>query len=143
MSPQVSDDIESICRKCGDVWHVVVAMVDGKVVKVQCKECGGLHRYRPPAGAAPRASSGRRRSSGGGGRGSRARPTPASAQPLVEVDPTRPVRPYRMTERFAAGDRVAHPTFGEGVVERVVGPQKIQVFFPGGRRVLVHARPAA
>ena len=25
MTPAVGADIESICRKCGDVWHVVVA----------------------------------------------------------------------------------------------------------------------
>ena len=55
MSAGVGADIESICSKCGDVWHVVVAKVGETVVKVQCKECGGYHRYRTAGGkAAPR-----------------------------------------------------------------------------------------
>jgi hypothetical protein len=39
-------------------------------------------------------------------------------------------------------DRIEHPTLGAGVVERVLGVGKIQVFFAGGSRVLVHGRPA-
>lgn len=54
--PEVGADIESICRKCGDVWHVVVAKVGDQIAKVQCKQCNGLHRHKPP-GAPPFAGS--------------------------------------------------------------------------------------
>ena len=48
--PRVAADIESLCSKCGDVWHVVVAMDKGQVIKVQCKQCQGYHRYQAAQG---------------------------------------------------------------------------------------------
>ena len=51
MSAGVGADVESLCSKCGDVWHVVVAKDGDKIVKVQCKQCSGYHRYRSPHGA--------------------------------------------------------------------------------------------
>jgi len=132
-TPKVGADIESICGRCGDVWHVVVAMVGSEGAKVVCKQCGRQHRYRPPGGAA---RSPRRKRSGH----SRAKSQPASAEPLVPVDSSRPLRRYQIAESYAVGDRITHRTFGDGVVELEVGPQKIQVFFPGGRRVLAHER---
>jgi hypothetical protein len=51
MSAAVGADIESLCSKCGDVWHVVVAKDGEKIVKVLCKQCGGYHRYKPVHGA--------------------------------------------------------------------------------------------
>lgn len=140
----VGADIESICRKCGDVWHVVVAKVGARIAKVQCKQCGGSHRYRPPDGVVPIRGS-------RGETGKRAEKAPAarplgkstSQAPLVVVDLSKPLRTYRIDETFAAGDRLQHRTFGEGVVELIVGPQKIQVFFPDGRRILAHDRPSA
>ncbi len=40
--------IETRCSRCDDVTgHVIVAMVDGEVVKVECRACGSVHKYRP------------------------------------------------------------------------------------------------
>lgn len=145
VSPLVGADIESICGKCGDVWHVVVAKVGEEIAKVQCKQCGGTHRHRPPGGAPPRVRASRATATE---RASGSKP-PATAAPkaeegpLVEADPSRPPRPYRPTESYAASDRVEHPTFGSGVVELSPGPGKIQVFFPSGRRILAAAKAAS
>ena len=35
MSYPVGADIEALCGKCGDTWHVVVALVNGKIAKVE------------------------------------------------------------------------------------------------------------
>jgi hypothetical protein len=61
----------------------------------------------------------------------------------VEPDLSRPVRDYRITEHYAAGDRIQHPTLGEGVVQGVAGPGKINVHFDDRRSVLVHDRAAS
>lgn len=133
MSAAVGADIASLCSKCGDVWHVVVAKVGEEIVKVQCKECGAYHRYRNPSGAkakkpgAPRAA-----------REPRAIVERHEA-PAVAADLSKPPRPYRVSERFEVGERVEHPSFGQGTVEIVDG-QKITVFFAVGRKVLVHAK---
>jgi hypothetical protein len=133
-------DIESICSKCGDVWHVIVAMVGDKVAKVQCKECNGLHRYRPPGGAKTKAAAVRtRKKSTGSSSRSKAKASPSG--PAVEPDIRRPTRPYRASEEYQVADRVDHVKFGIGVVEETE-PGKMTVWFPVGRKVLVQARPA-
>jgi hypothetical protein len=127
----VGADVESICTKCGDVWHVVVAKVGDKIARVHCKECHREHRYKPPGGASPttKAAAVVRRAS------------PATSRkkedvPSVTADLSKPVRAYKPTESFMAGERISHATFGSGVVESSPGPGKIQVFFPSGRKIL-------
>lgn len=134
---RVGRDIGAICRKCGDVWHVVVAVVDGRIAKVECKQCGGRHRYKPADGeAAPRA---RRTTSKSTSASARAR---AAKTELIVADPSRPPRSYAASESYTQGDRVVHPNFGEGVVQAITGPTKVQVLFASGEKTLVHARKA-
>jgi len=138
MSAGVGADVEALCAKCGDVWHVVVAKVGAQIVKVQCKQCGGYHRYKSPHGApASKKAPASTRAS---------RPTPSSTKPVerfekpaVAADLTKPVRPYRASDKFEVGERVEHVNFGQGVVE-VADSGKITVFFASGRRVLVQAK---
>src|ERR1041384_3946894 len=137
MSAGVGADVEALCSKCGDVWHVVVAKVGQQIAKVQCKQCGGYHRYKSPQG--PPAE----------------KKLPATTRPVREPKPpverfekpavpadlSRPSRPYRASEQFEVGERLDHPSFGQGVVE-IAEPGKITVFSASGRRVLVQAKTA-
>lgn len=59
---------------------------------------------------------------------------------LVEADPSRPPRPYRITDSYAPGDTIEHSTLGSGIVQGTGGPGKIQVLFDGERKILVHER---
>ena len=61
---------------------------------------------------------------------------------MVTADLSRPVRDYRSTEHYVAGDRIQHPTLGTGVVQGTAGPGKINVHFEDRRSVLVHDRPS-
>jgi hypothetical protein len=141
MSAAVGADVESLCTKCGDVWHVVVAKVGDQIVKVQCKECHAVHRYksphsvpkekRAPASMAERAA-----------RPAREKPSERFEKPAVAADLTKPARPYRASERFEVGERVDHPSFGQGVVE-IAEPGKATVFFATGRRVLAQSKEGA
>jgi len=135
--PSTGSDIESLCSKCGDVWHVIVAMVGDKIVKVQCKECGAYHRYRPSGGKAKSTATARKRAP------ARAKAEPPAAQPQVEPDLSKPIRKYSIRDLFEPGDRVEHPTFGIGVVELSSEPGKITVFFPAGRKILAQAKPTS
>ena len=141
MTPAVGADIESLCSKCGDVWHVIVAKVGEQIVQVICKECGGRHRYKNPKlppGTKTRTATATKS------------PRPARTMKVVERFPTptvtadlnKPPRPYRASERFAVGERVEHPTFGQGVVEGLeLG--RMTVFFAVGRKVLACAKDEA
>lgn len=135
----VGADVESLCRKCGDVWHVVVAKVGERIAKVQCKECGGLHRYRPTDGS--KAAPVRRKSTMKRAKGSS--PVQKIEQPIVEPDLSKPIRPYSIRDTFAPGERIDHPTFGIGVVEVSSEPGKMTVFFPQGQKILAQAKPSS
>jgi predicted nucleic acid-binding Zn-ribbon protein len=138
MSASVGADIESLCAKCGDVWHVVVAKEGDKIAKVQCKQCGGYHRYKSVHGAS---AEDKKPSNLRAAKAPAAPRSPVERfeKPAVAADLDKPVRTYRASERFEVGERVDHPSFGQGVIE-LSEPGKITVFFATGRRVLVQAK---
>jgi hypothetical protein len=151
MSGSVGADIEALCTKCGDVWHVVVAKVGADIVKVQCKQCGGYHRYRRPGAVAgarkPRAAAGAAstaRANAGARASSRAAAARAAAAAAAfRPDLSAPSRPYRMSESFRPGEQITHPRFGVGLVEQSSEPGKMAVLFSDGRRILAQAKPAS
>lgn len=63
-------------------------------------------------------------------------------KPAVAADLTKPVRPYAASLKYGVGERVEHPSFGQGVIEQAE-PGKITVFFATGRRVLVQSKEGA
>ena len=58
----------------------------------------------------------------------------------MEADLTRPIRTYNIRESFDPGDRIAHKTLGEGVVQGVTGRGKIAVLFGEEKKLLIHER---
>jgi hypothetical protein len=134
MSAAVGKDVESICSKCGDVWHVVIAMVETKIAKVECKECHGVHRYKDPKGKKKPAAKPRKRATR---KTAAAEPPP----PMVQADMSKPIKDYRTTESFEPGERVAHVKFGEGVVQCPAGPGKVQILFGEDLKLLAQSKP--
>jgi hypothetical protein len=140
-TPGVGQDIEDICTRCGDTWHVVVAKVGERVIKVLCKLCGGQHNYRgekTEGGAAGSTTSSwgasrKRRTTGK--RGAAAEPPPPPT-----FDPSKPPRAYSPQGTYLAGERIVHPNFGTGVVASTPGPGKVDVVFPTGARTLACAK---
>jgi hypothetical protein len=143
-TPGVGQDIEALCGRCGQVWHVVMAKMGEKIAKVVCKRCGGHHRYRnendTAEADAPRAGRSTRSFSSGRSRGGKT-PTPIPVAPAF--DPSKPSRPYATSAQYAAGERITHPQFGVGVVAGSPGAGKIDVVFPTGPRVLAAAKIAS
>ncbi|GAG06784.1 unnamed protein product, partial [marine sediment metagenome] len=75
----------------------------------------------------------------------KAKPRPKAqaslADEIVEADLSRPIQTYERTESYEAGDRIAHPTLGTGVVQGSAGVGKVRVLFDGRKTLLVHQRP--
>jgi len=130
MSTRVGADIGALCRKCGDVWHVVIALDEGRIAKVECKQCGARHRYLAPHGERAKAK-----------RKTATRARNAAKKSPVEADLSRPSRDFQMSDTYQVGDRILHPRFGEGVVQAVVGTRKVEVLFEGVAKTLVQGRP--
>lgn len=143
----VGKDIFAVCGKCGDTWHVIVALDGAKVTKVQCKFCSGYHRFKrsandpaPASAAAPPVAAPKKTAK----KKTAKKVTVAHAnEPLIEPDLALPVRDYAMSATYKTGERIEHPKFGQGVVESFPSPGKMNVFFEDGRRTLAFARPPA
>ena len=116
----------------------MVAKVGESIVKVQCKQCGGYHRFKSPHGAPAEKKLPATNRPPKEPRASRD-PVERFEKPAVSADLSKPQRTYRASEKFVVGERLDHPSFGQGVVE-ISEPGKITVFFASGRRVLVQAK---
>ena len=140
MAPAVGQDIEALCGRCGQVWHVVMAMMGDRIAKVVCKRCGGHHRYRregdgdEAVGGAPREA---RRT---GPTKRYAKSAPRTPAPLPAFDPNKAPRVYTARDNYETGDRVAHPSFGTGIVTGAPAPGRVEIAFPSGPRALACAK---
>jgi hypothetical protein len=133
--PRVGQELNAYCGKCKDERTHIVAAMDGEVVRrVTCSMCGSTHNYKvKPASAdstpnsAGKAPAKRKTSS------RRVKETNA-----FNIDPKRPVKSYDMNNIFSAGDVINHPKFGLGAVETALPPNKIEVRFQEGKKMLLH-----
>lgn len=136
-------DIEARCTRCREVTnHTVVAMVEDRVVRVQCHICDGVHNYHPPA-AKPAAKQAPVRSTAPREprepRQTRSRAEAAAAEEWeagVRLAATAGTVPYSMAGRYRHEDLVQHPVFGVGIVKAILPPGKMEVLFQGGRKLL-------
>ena len=122
---------------------MIEAKVGEDIVRVICKECGAQHRYRNPkkVAAAAAAAAGGAPKKATKPRAPREKVVERFATPAIAADLSIPVRTYKASDLYAPGERVEHPTFGQGVVE-VSEPGKVTLFFATGRKVLAQAKGA-
>ncbi len=132
----VGGRIDSYCTKCR-LWleHTIVAIVGSEIKKVECKTCGGIHKYRGHlpgiTGKTPNAKG--------------AAKTPSS-RAIQKIDKhweefmakatSVTSRPYQMQDTYKVGDIINHTTFGLGMVTEIDGLHKMHVLFEDGPKVL-------
>ena len=136
--PRVGQEIVAYCGKCKDERSHTVAAMDGDTVKkVTCSSCGGTHNYKLAPAAAKSAST---TSDEGGARPAKRRASSRRSKEgdAFSIDPKRPVKPYDMNNTFSAGDVINHSKFGLGSVEIALPPNKIEVRFQEGKKMLLH-----
>jgi hypothetical protein len=135
----VATETLAYCTSCKmDLNHMVVAMKGDKIAKVQCLTCKKEHVYRAPKGAtepkAPKASKARKAAE---------EPENHSIEieweKLMSAHRDIPVKPYSTKGLFALGDKLNHPTFGDGIVGKLIYPNKLEVIFRHDVKVLIYA----
>jgi len=135
---KTATDVDAYCSHCRlDLAHVVVAMEGSRVARVQCKTCRTVHAFRDKSAAARRGASGAPRTTRASAKASA---MIADYDELMRGHDIARARRYKPSVTFGAGDVVDHPTFGLGLVVRVLSDDKLEVTFRDGSRVLVHAR---
>lgn len=134
------DIIEASCTRCKSTLnHTIVAMVAERVVKVECNTCHGVHNYRGPIEKKEKVSG-------------QAAPKKPSVPRQPKKDPglsameewealklalnTDQAIPYDMNRKFRANDVINHATFGLGVVKSIIPPNKMEVLFQLGKKLL-------
>ena len=160
----VGKDVEAICSRCGETWHVIVAVADGRIAQVQCKSCNSFHKFRPiaedrmtlkrstrssiamgskdaphvkPVSEAERQASGGRR---GGQPKAPKVSEPKILTPKVEHNGG-PTKPYSIKATgFELGDKIMHAKYGAGIVDELPEPGKRFVTFETVRLLLVYGK---
>jgi hypothetical protein len=133
----VGGAISSLCTKCRMATrHVVVSVVAGRAGKVQCSACQGVHNYRDPSGGGAPG----RRGTGGSGRGSGAGSLARTPEEdwlahMKGRDPREAIL-YGGGGRVQPGDLVEHPSLGFGLVRKVIPPNRAEIQFRDGLRLL-------
>jgi hypothetical protein len=128
-----------------DLGHTIMAMMGGMPVRVMCRTCKSEHNYKPKKGIKePGAVAPSRGSPGTTTRAPRAskeeKTVPVELEWMKQINAsTRTIRTYAANEHFLVGDRVSHPTFGEGIVQKHIFPNKMEILFRADLKVLIHA----
>ena len=129
------DVVEARCTRCRTVTnHTIVALVGSTIARVQCNTCGGSHNYHAPqAPAAPRS-----RAAAAPKAPAKSRTSPDLGTWLERCSTVEPAAaaPYAMDRAFVSGSLVAHPSFGVGLVTAVLPPNKVEILFRDGRKLL-------
>jgi hypothetical protein len=134
--PRVGQELSAYCGKCKDERTHIVAAMDGEIVRrVTCSMCGSIHNYKVKATAVPDVAANNTGTAPTKRKTSTRRAKEANA---FSIDPKRPVKSYDMNNIFSAGDVINHPKFGLGAVELALPPNKIEVRFQEGKKMLLH-----
>jgi len=149
------DEVDSWCTKCRmDLMHRIIAMHNGRIIRVECRTCNGHHNYRKPKSAVsePRLATGRsastRAASSGAGSPRKAaaaeleRQREQTWEKAVLGQPIASFKAYRPSQTFSHGELIRHGKFGDGYIVRVIDRQKVEVMFKDGPRTLAQALEA-
>jgi len=140
-SYQVGSNIDSWCTKCKLVLaHTIEAVSAGLIKRVVCNTCRGKHQYKSEEPGTKPAKSAVKSSVKKSSTGSKGRAKVNDLARLMRGRRPEQAAPYSAKTHFSKGDLLEHTIFGLGVVVDQRDAQKIEVLFPSGSKVLIHAR---
>ncbi len=135
MVNKVAKDVVAYCVSCKmDLAHTVVAM-DGEIVKkVLCNTCNKEHVYRAPKGE--KAPTNKKKP---------VRKTRAKKIVAPDVLWEKALEPaqnllsklYTIDGSFESGEKIDHKTFGLGLITKLIQPNKMEVIFKEGTKIMI------
>lgn len=132
-SLSVGKEALSYCNKCKlNLAHLIVNMKNETTIgKVECKTCHATHAYKDPSTVKVKKSK----------TGVKRKSTKQTISELwleaVEKS-GKDSQKYSPRSKFEINDLIEHPSWGPGVVERVIDTDKIQVIFRHDIKTLIH-----
>ncbi len=136
----VGKETLAYCTSCKmDLNHVIVAMKGDRIAKVQCFTCKKEHAYKAAKGVVePTAKKAKKKTKAEVAAEEAATSLQAEWEKLMHQHRDAPMKAYNPKGNFALGDKLNHPTFGEGIVGKLIYPNKLEVIFRNDMRVLIH-----
>ncbi len=132
------EEIDSKCLKCKDVTHhTIIAMKEEKIAKVKCNICGGKHIYRPAEPAKTKKKSAATKKTTTTKTSLAVKRAADNFTKILKGRNVDEAIPYAMTSLFSNDDLVKHPTFGVGIVTTTIPPNKIELTFIEGSKILI------
>jgi hypothetical protein len=141
-TPAVASEVLAYCGSCKmDLNAVVVAMKGDRVAKVQCLTCKKERVYKAPKGidtptATPAA---KKRASKKKEEEQTATSIEAEWEKLMSTHKDTPSKSYSTQGQFILGDKIKHASFGDGIVSRLIYPNKVEVIFRTDMKILIYA----
>jgi hypothetical protein len=135
----VGKDTVSYCTSCKmDLNHVIVSLKGDRIAKVQCLTCKKEHAFKAAKGTTePKKKKTKKVKEEEGN------PIEVEWEKLMLAHKDMPMKTYNMKGNFTLGDKITHPNFGEGIVGKLIYPNKLEVIFRNDVKVLIHAGVAA
>jgi hypothetical protein len=141
---KVGGEVDGFCTKCEmALAHTIIAMVDGRPVKVECNTCHGVHRFRGDVPGAAGAAPGRSNGSAAAARAARPtreRPVTLSFEQALREKNLAMAQRYSPRSTYQLDQVIEHPTFGIGWVSAVRDGTKVEVTFRTDVKVLVQGK---
>jgi hypothetical protein len=137
---KVGGEVDGFCTRCEmTLAHTIIAMVDGRPVKVECNTCHGVHRFR---GDLPRAASARSPAQAGATTAKRVRerPVTVSFEEALRGKNLAMAQRYSPKSTYQLDQVIEHPTFGLGWVSGIRDATKVEVTFRSEVKVLVQGK---
>ena len=138
----VATETLAYCTSCKmDLNSMIVAMKGDRVAKVQCLTCKKEHTFKAPKGIDTPSNKAATK------RASKKKAEEEEASHSIEVEWEKlmamhkdiPGKSYATKGHFVLGDKISHPTFGDGIVGKLIYPNKLEVIFRNDLKVLIYA----
>jgi hypothetical protein len=135
----VANETLAYCTSCKmDLNSIIVAMKGDRIAKVQCLTCKKEHVYRVPKGASePQAKTPKAKKAAAAEEDAN-HSIEAEWEKLMSAHKDAAVKPYSMKGLFGLGDKLNHPTFGDGIVGKLIYPNKLEVIFRTDVKILIY-----
>jgi hypothetical protein len=138
----VGKEALAYCTSCKmDLNHTIVALKGDRIAKVHCLTCKKEHVYRAPKGITEPGQKPAKATRTRKKKDAEVEQTvsvEAEWEKLMAQHKDAPLKPYNTKGNFALGDKIGHPTFGDGIVGKLIYPNKLEVIFRTDVKVLIH-----
>lgn len=125
---RVGGEIKYYCRRCDlELGHTILAMVNASPARVRCNTCFSERNYREKKQTHRKTPTVRRLKSTS---------SEQLYQQKLKNSWEKTPKTFHIELEVEEGDVVDHPTFGRGVVLKLIPPDRMDIVFPDQTRTL-------